>query len=412
MIKETFKLRTEFDIENSLYSPPSPPASYSPYFLDPWSVSPFYGKVDERGLPVVPRGSFMRAITTGKDPSQQTLLQIVVEDVFALRKEYESFQLNGTFAKSKYFKKSLLPVFGFQDSSGQYMVKLQETYSNFVDYLISSSNFNKVKNMGDFIELLLGFLSFKKLYLTRAGFVESVDYSLLSTGLYISYLDEKSSNDKARLQFFQDKNYEAFIELCTRHNFKVDREIPWRIVYDIRTKKFVERYNKINPSEPILAENNLKQVFDKYYRRVVPIDKESFQYFTEFVIIVLNFYNNFSSSFPEYKKSLINECGLAEMQVFKRTQNTETHLSYDRKTFLNYYLTIRNIELKYTTDRKVLESIKNISIASMNISKNEAIDSQEEKIVKAINMYTNNIGTLAHRSPTLLETVDKKKMIG
>ena len=44
--------------------------------------------------------------------------------------------------------------------------------------------------------------------------------------------------------FYSDPNYEAYLEICLRNGFLIDKEIPWRIFCDIRQKIVEDKINK------------------------------------------------------------------------------------------------------------------------------------------------------------------------
>jgi len=193
-IKEKFNKRKEYDSLNNNFSFPELPSLYTNYYLDSWYVSPFYGKVDTLGIPVIPNLSSILycTFTTDKKPIQA--LEPFKNFFFPFREQYEEKYAIGSFTKSsKFFKKTIPPVKGFINNNTEYEEKIKNIYSLFVQYLISNNLFNKIKNYDEFSNELLVYIKSSGTYFTRAGYVESYDYSSLHTGLSVDIYDSTSS---------------------------------------------------------------------------------------------------------------------------------------------------------------------------------------------------------------------------
>ncbi len=418
-IKNIFKNRNAYDQSNPNFDLPELPSLYTKYYIDTWHVSPFYGKVDTLGIPVIPNSTFLRYCTYGSDKVSFLALQPVMDFFLPLREQYEQYYQAGAINKNgKYFKKELLPTRAYLNSDTDYFTKISGLYRNFVDYLLQNNKFNSIKNYDDFLNEFVDYIKFEELYFTRAGFVESYDFSLLSTGLAIEIYSEDTSNDNERQGFFDDINSDAFLELCIRNNMKIDREIPWRLFLDIRS--ITSKEGQLAFTSTIEGESIIKQYipefdkdiqlfFDIFYNRVVPYDDDSYAYFEEFVTLIQSFYTSFLSSFPTYKTYSISNCGKANVQIIARDLLNENTIVYDAAKYVNLYLQFRNIELGKIVDKEILEQqtlIANQIFKAENITK-----SYKQSTISAIKHYTNNTGTLAYRSPSLFELDEKPKTV-
>lgn len=411
IIKDTFEKRKEYDSSNPNFNYPEDNTLYTKYYMDTWNVSPFYGKVDTLGIPVIPKSSQLRYCTFGTDNEQFLVLRPVLDFFFYLRQEYEKYyNLNAFNKNSKYYKKKLAPKAAYIDSNEEYFNFIQSFYSNFIDYLLNLKKFNSIKNYDDFINELLVYVNKNNLYITRAGYVESYDFSILHTGLAID-IYKGDSSDNTRLEFFEDINRDAFLELCIRSNMKIDREIPWRVIADIRTKS--NKQNELSFTGVIKQyipefKNNLQLFFDQFYDRVIPYDENSYPYFEEFVNVLQSFYFSFVRAFPTYNLYLINNCGEADVKKILRDTNDEDPSSYDRAKYLDLYLKFRNAELSKVVSEEKLNHYLNIS---NQLYKSKAKGIQDKLVViEAIKYHTNSVGTLAYRNPSLYELDEKLKM--
>lgn len=405
------------------YSDPKLPSLYTEYFIDSWNVLPLYGKVDTLGIPIMPRMGLVTFCSYSKDPTKVSLVQPAVSFYNSFREQYKDYYaLNAINRNSTFFKKDLFPVKGHIDGDIEYFNKIKELYVNFSEYQkpTNSSLFsklwgtnvsNKIKNFNDFFNELENFISFKNLYFTRAGYVESIDYSLLHTGLSIEIYDGNSTDDSLRQRFVDDVNFPSFVELCIRNNLKIDREIPWRVYVDVRTTPSIIR----NPKFEILDfETNIKQTlpnykniqdfFDFYYARVVPYDDVSYVYFQEFINIINSFYKSYIRSFPTFNFYSVNECGKAEVEKISRAGLPTISI----EQYLDLYLRLRNVELRFVVNKEHLQALKNQSLEIYKATEKDV--GFKNAVINAVKHYVNNVGTLAYRNPSLYELDEKEKM--
>ena len=413
-IKDKFEKRKEYDELNSGFNYPTGSFLYTNYYLDSWYTTPLYGKVDTLGIPIMPNLSSIKYCSYGYDKDNVQALEPLNNFFFPLREQYTQYYSIGSFNKSsKFYKKDIPPVRGFINGEVEYQSKVKDLYSNFVQHLIDSNKLNSTKNYDLFIDELLNYIYNNNLYITRAGFVESLDYSILHTGLSVEIFKESSSNDEERIKFLEDINGEAFLELCIRNNIKIDREIPWRLYVDIRTKSTEEKNSKFkqlsfeSEIKNYIPEfkNDLQLFFDTYYTRVVPYDTKSYIYFAEFVNIINSFYSSFLVSHPTYLEYKVNDCGKAN--VVKKARGASKP-KYIFEHFLELYIKSRNAELSKTVEKEKLLFHSEIALEMyrMNISKNTL----QTSILQSIKYYTQNIGTLAYRAPSIYELDINKKM--
>lgn len=420
-IKEIFSKRKVFNEANERFSLPKGDSLYTNYYLDTWNVIPFYGKVNTRGIPIMPKNSLIRHCTYGSDKKQVTALQPLFYYFSTLREQYLDYYSLGAMNKnSKFYKKDIPPMNGYINNHIEYAAKLDLLYSDFVQFLIRINKFNSIRDEKDFINYFLGYIKDSNRYFTRAGFVESYDFSPLNTGLSIDLYEGSTSNEELRLEYFNDVNHDAFLELCVRNNFKIDKNVPWRIHLDIRTKTDLGKnvpeqltFSNKNPETQIKIEyfisefeDDLELFFETYYDKAAPCDSGSYEFFIEFIQTIVSFYFSFVSSYPTYKNFSVLDCGKASVSIVNRAYDLQ---DFSHKKYFQLYLDFRNIELSKVVEEDVLNNISNIS---KNIFDKEIEYSKDEKkaIIKAIKYYSENVGTLAYRSPSLYQIDKKEKM--
>jgi hypothetical protein len=438
-IKDLFEQRKNYDELNTIFNYPKLPSLYTKYYLDSWYTFPLYGKVDTFGIPVMPNLSKVKYCSYGTDKNNVLVLQPMVDYFFSFREQYLDYAAAGAInpkvvnqsraSQSNYFKKDIPPIRGFINCHVEYQDKMNNLYANFINYLQNTTKaslspgldslrrkFNVIKSFDSFINELMIYVSTKNSYITRAGYVESLEYSLLHTGLAVEIYKETTSNEEERLNFFNDINHDAFLELCIRNNFKIDREIPWRMYLDIRTKGVgnsdkVLSFSNLDPNtSPKIQDyipefkEDIQLFFDTYYTKAVPYDDASFPYFTEFVNIINNYYLFFKTAYPYYNEYKINECGKAQVGKILRSDMALFDIEY----YVSLYLKFRNAELSKVVEQYELEKI--YEVAMIIYKQKQETGEFKQGILSAVKYYTDNIGTLAYRNPSLYELDEQSKM--
>ena len=404
-IKDTFIKRKEYIELNNNFQYPDLPSLYTSYYLDSWEVSPFYGKVDTFGIPVMPNLKQIKHCSYANDKNKVTVLEPFNNFYLPFREEYlDNYAIGAINKGSAYFSKDIPPVKGFINGNLEFEQKIKNLYSNYVQFLISNNKINYIKNFEDFTFELLNYVKTNNLYLTRAGYVESYDYSLLHTGLAVEIIDQKSSNDEERINFFNDVNHDAYLELCIRSNLKIDRQIPWRVYVDIRTKSSDGTLNFKTEIQKYIPDfkDDIQLFFETFYTRVVPYDKVSYPYFTEFVNILKAFYLSFTTSYPKYVNYNINLCGKANVE--KTLRDTQSSATIEK--YVDLYLKFRSAELNKVVDKNQLEFYAQTAFEIFLTSQSKY---DPQSVINSIKYYTDNVGNLAYRNPSLYELDQNQK---
>ena len=280
--------------------------------------------MDTRGFPIILREQRIKFATTGTDLVQVQAVDFVADLFKELKKEYESFYRSGFLnRRSTFFKEKLSAVKGFSTSRETYLLKLKSIYADLITYIQNNQTSNKINDYYSFIATVKNFIFEKDLYLTRAGFVESNDVSPLNTGLMLDIYKGNYSDSSLKEKFYKDVNYPAFLELCLKNGFLINREIPWRIVCDVRQKKVAEKIIELNQNYEIKFtkedfDKNLQKIFDVYYESVLPIEENYYDYFKEFMTLMETFYLSYIFQIPNYDMITLNDCGNTTVSKFKK----------------------------------------------------------------------------------------------
>lgn len=378
---------------------------FEEFYVDTWYNKPFYGKVDTKGNAVIPREQRLKFATFATDPKQVQALDFVADLFKDVKKEYETNYKRGNLSKrSRFFKEALSPTDGFTTSRSLYLQKLKSIYSLFLDHIINNGLINKINNYSVFLEELKLFIYNNSYYYTRVGFVESREFSPLQTGLILDVYSGNPSDSAIKEEFYKDVNYPAFLELCLKHGFIINKEIPWRVTCDIRQKLVAEKIESLNKTSKIKIsaddlKNNVQKLFDVYYDRVIPVEEKDYDYFKEFMISVETFYKSFVFQFPTYKRFDINNCGNANtISIKKENIPTFKDSSEMHKFYIKLYFEMRRIEIRDNVNDQNLEYYTSVALSRFD---DLYKDNFKKATCEAINLFNNSVSTLPYRERSL-----------
>ena len=282
--------------------------------IDFWANERYYGKLDKQSVPFYLNKQFLKSISTATITNpllRQTTLNIVSDSFKEMNDEFKKADLYLTIAKSIYnplkIKKTTLI---FEDEYINYFRQLlnlwYSTFKNQID--------NEITNFDDFVRLFINtFLSADKTIITQSAYLTSYLASPSITGLSIEISSEKHDDDSKKINtFMNDPNYQFFLNTTSKYSFFVDKNAPWRLVYNLSTDYAKGKMNKYNIED-------IDDLFSKYY--VYP-------HLTEYKKIrdeLINFYSIRTKNKSSIQKS--EYChktkGLLFETVFKNTNTTK-----------------------------------------------------------------------------------------
>jgi hypothetical protein len=370
--------------------------------FDLWYEMPLYGKVDELGRVVYPKESFLEIVSKDSDENTVLCLNYVSEAFKKMRLHYETLYLDGYLdTRSDYFQKTLQPFKGWNSPALKYQDNQQALYESFFnDVLENVLETEDIKDFNSFTVILLEYIKNTKQPFTRVGFHESNNTTVNNTGLAIEIYEGEYGDDSLAFEFVNDNNFEIFQELCGRYGFRIDRNIPWRIVSNFNSKN----------SEPFVKEQITKEdriitteeIFKTFYERL-----DLTKYFEEFYNELFVFYTTFVQAYPRYKENRTarSNCINAfytykdrELPQLRRTDIT-TPLYYNQtEATIGLYYNFRLAESGLTASQKRKSfHIKN----ALTIYKSLRNKDNKKALSKALDYIQYNLGTTAYRDVPL-----------
>lgn len=319
-----------------------------------------YGKTNTEAISLYLREEKLQQI----QHSQETLFALdFVVDAFDDLKNEMDFLANRevTDPNSPYY--SLVAKNAWQSIDNMYFQHMSLIYKKFVDYIYSFAQNKKIKDFKTFLEIFIKFVDeiTPLVPLTRSKFIMSRDVGQNISGLVINLRDDDVTRDENKVQkYLNDSNFPIFKHSCEKFSFKVDKHVPWRIVFDIRSP-VAERYYQ-RTSIPNLNKDN---VIENYFIPAYNLDAQLLvQYLTQF-------YNSFVANntiIVQPKVSILNGkvCVKSE-KITRQMQDPEEIVEFFQPDFwYRLYAFVRGREENLNWNQEIFEKyVKNSYLLSL-----------------------------------------------
>ena len=394
-----------------------------PTQMDLWHVNPFYGKVNEKGDPVLLDEFALKYISGPFSEEQHACIRPAADAFLQMKLHYSSlYKLGYVYQQSDFFTDALTDFKGWESARAKYEEYMQTLFDEFFDSKLKSvKDSDVVKNFKDLSVLLKSFLKDSHKPFTRKGFLASRFNPPSTTGFCIEVYNGNPADDEEKFNFTQDENFDLFNQLCVKYGFKIDRNVPWRIIADIQVEA-MQNYLmgefdvKLDPATD-KPERDItpKEIFEKYY--FVP---DMGIYYEEFKTYLQSFYVSFKQTYPFYKKreySVTKGCGqILDLNqklpsVLTKNANREKFIPLSEIQYLKLFYEIRVGEI----DVKVPAAIQRFHLKNVAMIYNFFKSNKSKAVNKAIEYIKYNLGTLAYRYEPLeeinLQRLDKQGII-
>ena len=177
--------------------------------------------------------------------------------------------------------------------------------------------------------------------------------SIYMSGMAVDVLDDAPDDDVAKIKFLDDPNFKIFQNLAFKYNFKIDINVPWRLIFDYRTSKAAQFLKKW-PSYRLRYQENLTP-YASYHNFSTR--------YNGFAQILVRFYHRFIGENPTCNiKSDIsdfsNKTVIQKQNRIVEVQKTQGPLVFVNKKYLSWYAEIRNLERGESIDPTRLKLLK------------------------------------------------------
>ena len=235
-----------------------------------------YGRIDKQGDAVYLDDRNLKQLSGGSVKTEYAV-DFVCDAFEDLRKNIRSAANKNQIATDGLYRPemSVYRAYGRGDLEYYYNQYINKIYTTFVDaYLGSDRRHESVKNYNDFVREFIRFSleRTKSFPLTKTGYITSVHCSPFVSGLMIEVAPVQhgpGSLDRA-LEFIRDSNFIFFVNEVKKFGFMVDKNAPWRIVFNLASGMLDKQTNeKDTGAQFYMKKQNVSYegVFQNHYRK-------------------------------------------------------------------------------------------------------------------------------------------------
>lgn len=222
----------------------------------------YYGTVEPISqIPMMVNEKYLLSVSSLKStPNKPSSSDVRVMDFVALAyddlRKYivKNIVYNDVDLQITPWKFNDVPAAGFISHFGGYQDYLGALYNAFIKTY--SEVLNKVETVEQFSEALFRYLEtiLQNLPFTRSGFIRSRYHNPLCSGLVLDVANGNKTSDKEKYtKYIQSDLFKLIRQSCFNYGFKIDENIPWRLIADVGSTSMKIYMEKVG----ILAEEDI-----------------------------------------------------------------------------------------------------------------------------------------------------------
>ena len=323
--------------------------------IDFWKNSALYGKVNTDLNSIILNTNNLKVLKTSNiNQANQFYAMSFVADAFnEMVVEFQRADQLSSIPKSKLnplkiVRATIIPQNNYN-----------ETIRLFLDTSFDQNKLrNKITNLNDFLNEFCFLMGSTSLYVSQTSFIMSNVASPTVTGLVVELSNLNNGDDQQKVnQYLNDPNYEFLINTAEKYSFFVDKNAPWRLVFNLSTNYALEKMKQNNF-------NSLDEMFANAYTTTYTTDwkvlKDTLiQYYNDKVFVKNKIQN----------PVLNNEGQIVSQTINKQIINNNT---YDDLFWIKMYYYVRLREEDFRINQNQFENKINRLTAIYNSSGEKA----------------------------------------
>jgi hypothetical protein len=230
-------------------------------FVRTWTEDRFYGTINTNGVSVLPDLRRLKSLQFAQEgEANQYALDFVADAWYDFALRLRQLADNNIIYRDSPWARPFVQK-AWVSVSDQYDEYMRGTiYPAFYDqFMREDGNNTKVRNVGSFIDVLGDFVKnilVQSGPVTLSGLVESQRMPVYASGLVIEIAPDAYDDDFNKAYKFGDANFTFVANLAAQYGFAVDKNIPWRLVADLRNPAMIE-YMLGVPLEGFTMDDNI-----------------------------------------------------------------------------------------------------------------------------------------------------------
>lgn len=204
-----------------------------------------YGRVGRSFVPmtIVDLFNNIKTISSpNNDQTQHRAACFVVDQFNELKKQFDKCQLIGKISPNEEFLSNLVIFKSYTPPDPLYRTYYRDIFVSIKNKLDQQKVF--ISNKDDFVTHVVPLLLelSKAMPITKHHFLKSTYCPISVSGLALEIANLDPTDDEAKVtNFFNNKNWNFYLNTCRSFGFMVDQEVPWRIVADIGSQEMLNR---------------------------------------------------------------------------------------------------------------------------------------------------------------------------
>ena len=233
--------------------------------LDMQYEKTLYGKVDTEHYPIIPKLSSI-SVVKGESALRSANLgyavNIMAEAFGDFSKEIERSYIINRYSKNDSLYSSITPKKSYENLFDVIEPKIIEFLNTqfLENYMSIENRTSTTLNLKDFINNFLMFVSTSRTPLLPSSFHLSTRV-LHTNGIVIDIAQKDLNNIEEKQKWLSDKNFNYITNTAKKYSLFVDKNYPWRFIFNFESPEAVRYYNKFGV-------NSKKEYFNLYYDRL------------------------------------------------------------------------------------------------------------------------------------------------
>jgi hypothetical protein len=316
----------------------------------------FYGKIDDKNNHVMLNTDYLLPVN-----SNDSVVRLCDVAAIALNEMQEYFASGRSKISTDSFYVDLYAQKGYSSLNFEYSEYLKPLYRVFTRYINNQAD-RKLVNINNFFDVFVTIAEFviknQEMPFTRTGFLASSLCPPTVSGLVVDlFADSANDDNKKYNSYIKDSNYPLFVETARKFNFIVDKNLPWRLYFNVTDESLLseEPYNDCGIYKPqgYFRQFEIESVPDffnkRYYKTMIGSEYDETTELYSLKSVFLQMYNTYVVPNKDlvvgYESQIDGSVG---MKVVNRNITTldEMNAAISQEKWLKLLLYLRALETK------------------------------------------------------------------
>ena len=237
-----------------------------------------YGRVERNFAPmtVVDSNGNLKSFSSVNGTQNQRAVNFVVDQFQEIKKQFDKCSLTGKINPNQKFLSNLKVYKAYVSPADLYI----KHYKQIMQAFSSPMKGKVIYDADSFLSIITPYLLkvSKTIPITKQAFLKSKMCPIHVSGLAVEISNLTAVNDQMKVQeFYNNPNFEFYLNTCRSFGFMIDQDMPWRMVADLASTEMISsasKYNLFSTDQIINSIYNTNTI--QNYRSFVSMIREVF----------------------------------------------------------------------------------------------------------------------------------------